>query len=93
MDSDDDLSSIDSAPDTRAIATALRNAVQKQFVEDPSKTTIKYIRARVENELNLGDDFLKQDSFWRAESKLIIEDEAVSLSPHHYEYSRFLIYN
>ncbi|KAG0638053.1 hypothetical protein HOY80DRAFT_1010323 [Tuber brumale] len=76
MDSDGDLSSIDSAPDARAITTALRNAVQKQFVEDPSRTTIKYIRARVENELSLGDDFLKRDSFWKAESKSIIEDEA-----------------
>ncbi|RPA91137.1 hypothetical protein L873DRAFT_1819979 [Choiromyces venosus 120613-1] len=76
MDSDDDLSSIGSAPDTTVITTTLRNAVQKQFAEDASKTTIKYIRARVENELNLGDDFLKQDSFWKAESKRIIEDEA-----------------
>ncbi|KAG0131696.1 hypothetical protein HOY82DRAFT_578536 [Tuber indicum] len=76
MDSDGDLSSIDSAPDARVITTALRNAVQKQFAEDPSRTTIKYIRARVENELSLGDDFLKRDSFWKAESKSIIEDEA-----------------
>ncbi|PWW78341.1 hypothetical protein C7212DRAFT_352616 [Tuber magnatum] len=76
MDSDGGLSSIDSAPDTGVITTALRNAVQKQFAEDPSRTTVKYIRARVEDELNLGDGFLKQNSFWKAESKSIIEDEA-----------------
>jgi hypothetical protein len=78
MSNDDDLSSVASIPDARIITGALRNAVQKQFEEDTSKATVKAIRARVEGELSLGDGFLKRDPFWKSESKLVIEDEAVS---------------
>lgn len=65
------------APSTKAIEAALRSAVERQYAEDADILTVKYIRSKVESELELGDGFLVTEE-WKDKSKVLIKEWAVS---------------
>lgn len=86
MASDDAKSPLGSAPASNAdqITSALRSAVQKQFKLD-GNVIPSIMRARVEEDLDLEEGFLKTDPYWKSECKAVIKGEFVSLCVNTYE--------
>lgn len=62
------------------LAAALRKAVHDTFAKDPDYVTVRNIRTMVEDDLDLGKEWFKNDETWRSKSKEIIEAEAVGAS-------------
>lgn len=77
-----DSSLSDSAPSTAALKQALRDAVREVYRSgDLDNLTIKRIRKSVEANLDLQDDFFKNDPAWKEKSKNIIQAEVVRVWP------------
>lgn len=72
----------DGAPSKAALKQALCDAVRKVYKSgDLDNLTIKRIRKIVEADLDLQDDFFKNDPTWKDESKNIIQCEVVCIRP------------
>lgn len=79
-----DSSLSDGAPSQRVLQQALRNAVREVYRSgDLDNLTVKRIRKSVEADLDLQDDFFKNDPAWKDESKIIIQSEVVSVEPNY----------
>lgn len=77
-----DSSLSDSGPSTAALKQALQDAVREVYRSgDLDNLTIKRIRKSVEADLDLQDDFFKNDPAWKDESKNIIQSEVVCIRP------------
>ena len=77
-----DSSLSDGAPSAAVLEQALRNAVRGVYRSgDLDNLTVKRIRKAVEADLDLPDDFFKNDPAWKEESKIIIQSEVVRLCP------------
>ena len=77
-----DSSLSESAPSTAVLEQALRNAVKDVYRSgNLDNLTVKRIRKAVEVDLELGDDFFKNDPAWKEESKTIIQTEVVRAWP------------
>lgn len=63
-------------PDAR-LEKALRDAVEQTFKSDPEQLTVKRIRSKVEQELELDDGFFKNSATWNTRSKEVIQSEVV----------------
>ena len=73
-----DSSLSDDAPSPVVLEQALRNAVKDVYRSgDLDNLTVKRIRKVVEADLDLEDDFFKNDPHWKEESKAIIQSEVV----------------
>ena len=72
-------SSLSSGVPTDAILErALRNAVQQVYeTGNLENLTIKRIRKSAEEDLELQDDFFKNDFAWKDKSKTVIQSEVV----------------
>lgn len=80
MMSDSSLS--DGAPSEGLLEQALRNAVREVFWSgDMDKLTVKRIRKSVEADLDLQDNFFKNDPAWKEQSKNVIQSEVVRVWP------------
>lgn len=74
-----DSSLSDGAPSEGVLEQALRNAVRAVYRSgDLDNLTVKRIRKSVEADLDLEDDFFKNDSVWKEQSKTIIQSEVDS---------------
>jgi len=70
------------APSEKEIASALIAAVHHCFDnEEFENLTVRKIRSATELELGLQENWFKNNSRWKDESKSIIEAESVSLKP------------
>ena len=77
-----DSSLSEGAPSAAVLDQALRNAVREVYRSgDLDNLTVKRIRKAVEADLDLPDDFFKNDPAWKEESKIIIQSEVVRLWP------------
>ena len=77
-----DSSLSDGAPSAAVLEQALRNAVREVYRSgDLDNLTVKRIRKAVEADLDLPDDFFKNDPAWKEESKIMIQSEVVRLWP------------
>lgn len=77
-----DSSLSDGAPSAAVLEQALRNAVREVYRSgDLDNLTVKRIRKAMEADLDLPDDFFKNDPAWKEESKIIIQSEVVRLWP------------
>ena len=73
-----DSSLSDGAPSPAVLEQALRNAVREVYRSgDLDNLTVKRIRKAVEKDLDLDDDFFKNDAKWKEESRNIIQSEVV----------------
>ena len=73
-----DSSLSDGAPSEGVLEQALRNAVRDVYQSgDLDNLTVKRIRKSVEADLDLQDDFFKNDSAWKERSKSVIQTEVV----------------
>lgn len=80
MTSDSSLS--DGAPSKEVLEQALRNAVTDVYQSgDLDNLTVKRIRKSVEVDLDLQDDFFKNDPAWKERSKNVIQSEVVRVWP------------
>lgn len=74
-DSENDIA----IPDDFNIEETLRAIVARLYKSgDHSELTVKRVRKAAEVELELPDDYLKDDADWKSKSKDIIGDEHVS---------------
>lgn len=74
--SDSSLSSV--TPSQAALEQALRNAVERVYrLGNLEELTVKRIRAAVEQDLDLEEDFFKTNGTWKEKSKNIIQSEVV----------------
>ena len=81
MMSDSSLSGVD-APADATLEQALRNAVQKVYkMGNTDDLTVRRIRKSVEGDLDLQDDFFKNDPNWNTKSKSVIQSEVVRIKP------------
>ena len=65
------------APSAKVISAALVDTVEKIFrSDDRDALTVRLVRTKVEEGLNLGEGFLVQ-STWKERSKKIIKDSTV----------------
>ena len=70
-----------SPPSDSTLETALRDVVRDTFERgNTDNLTVKRMRTAAEEKLHLQHDFFKHDGMWKARSKTVIEEEAVSLS-------------
>ena len=74
-----DSSSLSSAsPPNSVLEDALRNTVQQILrSRNPEDLTVRRVRQTTEKQLNLEDDYFKNDSAWKEKSKRIIHSEVV----------------
>lgn len=73
-----DSSLSDGPPSDATLEQALRHAVQDVYKRgDLEQLTVKRIRKAAEEDLDLQDDYFKQDTAWKEKSKAIIESEVV----------------
>lgn len=73
-----DSSISDTNPSTAVLEQALRTAVREVYRSgDLDNLTIKRIRKSVEGDLDLQEDFFKNDPVWKEESKNVIQSEVV----------------
>ncbi len=73
-----DSSLSDGAPSEAVLEQALRNAVREVYRSgDLDNLTVKRIRKSVEADLDLQDDFFKNDLAWKDRSKNVIQSEVV----------------
>ena len=73
-----DSSLSDSVPSEKELEQALRKTVRKIYTsEDLDNLTVKRIRKSVEADLDLPDDFFKNDPTWKERSKDVIQSEVV----------------
>ena len=80
MMSDSSLS--DGAPSKEVLEQALRNAVTDVYQSgDLDNLTVKRIRKSVEIDLDLREDFFKNDPAWKDRSKNVIQSEVVRVWP------------
>ncbi|CAD6564798.1 MAG: hypothetical protein ASARMPRED_005683 [Alectoria sarmentosa] len=69
----------DGPPSEAVLEQALRNAVREVYRSgDLNQLTVKRIRKSVEGDLDLQDDFFKNDSAWKEKSKDVIQSEVDS---------------
>lgn len=69
----------DGPPSDATLEQALRDAVQRVYKRgNLADLTVKRIRKSAEEELDLPDDFFKDDANWKGKSKMIIQLEVVS---------------
>jgi hypothetical protein len=67
-------------PDSSVIEQTLRAIVARLYkAGDHEELTVKRVRKATESKLKLPDDFLKENSAWKAKSKNIIADEHVGI--------------
>ena len=79
--SDSSLSAVDALTDA-TLEQALRNAVQKVYkTGNTDDLTVRRIRKAVEEDLDLQDDFFKNDPIWKTKSKTVIQSEVVGIEP------------
>ena len=77
-----DSSLSDGAPSAAVLEQALRNAVEEVYRSgDLDNLTVKRIRKAVEADLDLQDDFFKNDPEWKEKSKIIIQSKVVRIWP------------
>lgn len=75
-----DSSLSDGAPSEGMLEQALRHAVREVYRSgELDNLTVKRIRKSVETELDLDDDFFKNDPAWKEQSKNVIQSEVVSV--------------
>lgn len=68
----------DGAPSEVVLEQALRNAVREVYRSgDLDQLTVKRIRKFVEADLDLQDDFFKNDPAWKEKSRNLIQSEVV----------------
>lgn len=68
----------DGAPSEVVLEQALRNAVREVYRSgDLDQLTVKRIRKFVETDLDLQDDFFKNDPAWKGKSRNLIQSEVV----------------
>ena len=68
----------DGAPSKDVLEQALRNAVTDVYKSgDLNNLTVKRIRKSVEIDLDLQEDFFKNDPAWKDRSKSVIQSEVV----------------
>jgi len=67
------------APTKKALTEALRAAVTHAYHHDRDTLTVKRIRTKVEQNLNLDEGFFLEPA-WKDQSKQIITSQVVSLS-------------
>lgn len=80
MMSDSSLS--DGTPSEAVLEKALRNAVREVYRSgDLDNLTVKRIRKSVEADLELQDDFFKNDPMWKEHSKNVVQSEVVRVWP------------
>jgi hypothetical protein len=76
--SDNESSASENAPSDAHLEQTLRDVVGKIYESgNLDELTVKRVRAATESELDLEDGFFKVGR-WKAKSKIIIENEAVS---------------
>ena len=79
--SDSSLSAVDALTDA-TLEQALGNAVQKVYkTGNTDDLTVRRIRKAVEEDLDLQDDFFKNDPIWKTKSKTVIQSEVVCIEP------------
>jgi len=64
------------APSTKEIEAKLRSAIKETFDDDQDLLTVKYVRNKVEKELDLEEGFFLT-SEWKDKSKQFIKEWAV----------------
>ena len=65
-------------PDSR-LENALRSVVRECYKnKDLESLTVRRVRKAVEEELDLSEDFFKNDERWKEKSKSVIQAEVVS---------------
>ena len=68
-------------PADATLEQALRVAVRKVYKsKNLVNLTVKRIRKSVEGDLDLQDDFFKNDPVWKEKSKTVIQSEVVRVS-------------
>lgn len=68
----------DGAPSEVVLEQALRNAVREVYRSgDLDQLTVKRIRKFVEADLDLQDDFFKNNPAWKEKSRNLIQSEVV----------------
>lgn len=68
----------DGAPSEVVLEQALRNAVREVYRSgDLDQLTVKRIRKFVEADLDLQEDFFKNDPAWKEKSRNLIQSEVV----------------
>ncbi|KAL8928463.1 MAG: hypothetical protein Q9208_001696 [Pyrenodesmia sp. 3 TL-2023] len=76
--SDSDGSSESMGISDARLEKALRDAVEKTFKSDPEQLTVKRLRIKVEQELDLDDGFFKNNATWNTRSKEVIQSEVLA---------------
>lgn len=66
-------------PSKPEITKAIKKTVKEIFETDPDSLTVNHVRTIVSAQLDLDEDFLKTDPFWKNESKDLVKTEYVGM--------------